>query len=149
MKPLVVFSYAVELSQHLWSTHLVVVFFYHVWVPEYQLCESLLIILTWQCYKIIILTIHPSTGTKLCAERWWCLSSLVGDCAQSWTGHHSNTGYQQAGTHFATSEGWRAQSTPPVVNSTAEWNLNSGSKDPKPTTLPIKPTPGILVPSLI
>ena len=42
-----------------------------------------------------------TTGTKLCAERWCCLSSLLGYWTQSWTGRHSDTGYQQAGTHFA------------------------------------------------
>ena len=40
-------------------------------------------------------------GTILCVERWCCLSSLLGYLAQSWTGRHSNTGYQPAGTHFA------------------------------------------------
>uniref|UniRef100_A0A8C4Q6Y2 G-protein coupled receptors family 1 profile domain-containing protein n=1 Tax=Eptatretus burgeri TaxID=7764 RepID=A0A8C4Q6Y2_EPTBU len=34
-------------------------------------------------------------------KRWCCLSNLLGYRAQSWTGHHSDTGYQQAGTHFA------------------------------------------------
>ena len=42
-----------------------------------------------------------------------------------------------------TSEGRQAESTLPGINSTAEWDLNSGSKDPKPTTRTIKPTPGI------
>ena len=40
-------------------------------------------------------------GTILCAERWCCLSSLLGYWAQSWMGSHSDTGYQQGGTHFA------------------------------------------------
>ena len=40
-------------------------------------------------------------GTILCAERWCCLSNLLGYFAQSWTGRHSDTGYQHAGTHFA------------------------------------------------
>ena len=40
-------------------------------------------------------------GTILCAERWCCLSSLLGYWAQSWMGHHSDTVYQHAGTHFA------------------------------------------------
>ena len=44
---------------------------------------------------------HPSIGTILCAECWCCLSSLLGYWAQSWTGRHSDTGNQQAGTHFA------------------------------------------------
>ena len=35
-------------------------------------------------------------GTILCAERWCCLSSLLGYWAQSWTGRHSDTVYQQA-----------------------------------------------------
>jgi len=52
-------------------------------------------------YPTIYKTIHPSIGTILCAERWSCLSSLLDYWEQSWTGHHSNTGYQQAGTHFA------------------------------------------------
>jgi len=39
--------------------------------------------------------------TILCAECWCCWSSLLGYWVQSWTGHHSNTVYQQAGTHFA------------------------------------------------
>ena len=34
------------------------------------------------------------------------------------------------------------QSTPPGINSTAEWYLNSGPSDPKPTTQTMKPTPG-------
>ena len=47
-------------------------------------------------------TNHPSIGTILCAECWCCLSSLLlGYWAQSWIGRHSDTGYQQAGTHFA------------------------------------------------
>ena len=37
----------------------------------------------------ILEDIHPSNGTILCAERWCCLSSLLGYWAQSWTGHHS------------------------------------------------------------
>ena len=44
---------------------------------------------------------HPSMGTILCAERWCCLSSLLGYWGQSWTGHHSDRVYQHAGTHFA------------------------------------------------
>ena len=42
-------------------------------------------------------------GTVLFAERWCCLSSLLGYWTQSWTGRHSDTGYLylQAGTHFA------------------------------------------------
>ena len=40
-------------------------------------------------------------GTILCAERWCCLSSLLGYGAQSWTGRHPDTVYQHAGTHFA------------------------------------------------
>ena len=44
--------------------------------------------------------IHQSIGTILCAERWCCQSSLLGYWAQSWMGRHSDTGYQQAGTHF-------------------------------------------------
>ena len=43
----------------------------------------------------------PSIGTILCAGRWCCLSSLLDYWAQSWTGRHSDTVYQQAGTHFA------------------------------------------------
>ena len=39
--------------------------------------------------------------TILCAKRWCCLSSFLGYWAQSWMGRHSDTGYQQAGTHFA------------------------------------------------
>ena len=46
-------------------------------------------------------TIHPSIGTIFCAERWCCLSSLLGYWVQSWTGRQADTGYQQAGTHFA------------------------------------------------
>ena len=45
-----------------------------------------------------------------------------------------------------TTEGWQSELTPPGINSTAVCYLNSGSKDPKPTTLTIKPTPGILYP---
>ena len=45
--------------------------------------------------------IHPSIGTILCAECWCCLSNLLGYWAQSWTGRHSDTVYQQAGTDFA------------------------------------------------
>ena len=40
-------------------------------------------------------------GTILCAECWCCLNSLLGYWAQSSTGRHSDTVYQQAGTHFA------------------------------------------------
>ena len=49
---------------------------------------------------------------------------------------------------LSTSEGWRAESTPPGINYTAEGDLNSGSEDPKPTTLTMKPTPGINPPCL-
>ena len=45
--------------------------------------------------------IHPSIGTIFCAERWCCLSSLLGYWTQSWMGHHSDTVYQEVGTHFA------------------------------------------------
>ena len=45
--------------------------------------------------------IHPSIRTILCAERRCCWSSLLGYWIQSWTGHHSDAGYQQAGTNFA------------------------------------------------
>ena len=83
-------------------------------------------------------------GTILCAEHWCCLSSLLGYWTQSWTGRHSVTGYQQAGTHFADlGRITGRESTPPGINSTAEWDLNSWSSDPKPTTLTIKPTLGI------
>ena len=34
-----------------------------------------------------------SLGTILYAERWCCRSSLLGYWAQSWMGHHSDTGY--------------------------------------------------------
>ena len=37
-----------------------------------------------------------------------------------------------------TTEGWQAESTSSGINSTAEWDLNSGPKDPEPTTLTIK-----------
>ena len=40
-------------------------------------------------------------GTILCAERWCCLSGLLGYWAHSWTGRRSDTVYQHAGTHFA------------------------------------------------
>ena len=40
-------------------------------------------------------------GTILCAECWCCLSNLLGYWAQSWTGRHSDTVHQHAGTHFA------------------------------------------------
>jgi len=43
-----------------------------------------------------------------------------------------------------TSAGWLAELTPPGINSTAEWDFNSGSSDPKPITQTIKPAPGIL-----
>ena len=46
-------------------------------------------------------SIHPSIGTILCAERWCCLISVLDYWAQSWTGGHSDTRYQLAGTHFA------------------------------------------------
>ena len=46
---------------------------------------------------------------------------------------------------LSTSEGRQAESTPPGINSTAEGDLKSGSYDLKPTTLTIKPTPGIHV----
>jgi len=43
-----------------------------------------------------------------------------------------------------TSEGCQAELTLPGINSTAEQDLNSGPWDSKPTTLTIKPTPGML-----
>ena len=33
-----------------------------------------------------MISIHPSIGTILCAERWCCLNSLLGYWAQSWMG---------------------------------------------------------------
>ena len=45
--------------------------------------------------------IHSSIGTILCAEHWCCLHTLLGYWAQSWMGHHCDTVYQHAGTHFA------------------------------------------------
>ena len=47
------------------------------------------------------LPIHLFIGTTLCAEHWFCRRSLLDYWAQSWTGHHSATVYQQAGTHSA------------------------------------------------
>jgi len=44
---------------------------------------------------------------------------------------------------LSTLEGWQAESTPPGIDSTAEWDLKSGSYDPKPATLTIMPTRGI------
>ena len=35
------------------------------------------------------------------------------------------------------------QSTKPGINSTAKWDLNSGSSNPMPTTQTFKPTPGM------
>ena len=49
----------------------------------------------------MVANIHPSIGTILCAKRWCCLNSLLDYWAQSWMGRNSDTGYQQAGTHFA------------------------------------------------
>ena len=43
-----------------------------------------------------------------------------------------------------TSEGLQAESTPPGIKWMAERDLNSGPWDPKPATLTIKPTPGII-----
>jgi len=43
----------------------------------------------------------PSIGNLLYTECWCCRSSFLGYWAQPWTGHHSDEGYQQAGTHFA------------------------------------------------
>ena len=40
-------------------------------------------------------------GTRLFAELWCCFSSLLGYWSQSWTGRHSVTVYQHAGTHLA------------------------------------------------
>ena len=45
--------------------------------------------------------LNPYMWTILCAERWCCLRSLLGYWAQSWTGRHSDTAHQHAGTHFA------------------------------------------------
>ena len=42
---------------------------------------------------------------------------------------------------LSTSEGCKAESTPPGINSSAKQDLNSGSQDPKPTTLTIMLTP--------
>ena len=53
-------------------------------------------VITARSYKV-----HPYIRTILCAERWCCLSSLLGYWTQSWTGRHSDTVYQQTGTHFA------------------------------------------------
>uniref|UniRef100_A0A8C4Q2C8 Armadillo like helical domain containing 3 n=1 Tax=Eptatretus burgeri TaxID=7764 RepID=A0A8C4Q2C8_EPTBU len=55
------------------------------------------------------------TWQELWAERWCCLSSLLGYWAESWTGRHSDTAYQQAGTHFC--RPWKdgRQSTHPVL----------------------------------
>ena len=50
--------------------------------------------------NIIMLGGEEEIGTILCAERWCCPSSLLGYWAQSWTGRHSDTVYQHAGTHF-------------------------------------------------
>ena len=38
-------------------------------------------------------SIHPSIGTVLCAEHWCCRSSFLGDWAQFWMGHRSDTVY--------------------------------------------------------
>ena len=51
-------------------------------------------------HMIIHPSVRPSIGTILCAECWCCQSSVLGYWEQSWTGRHSDTGYQQADTHF-------------------------------------------------
>ena len=45
--------------------------------------------------------LEEDIGTILCAERWCCLSSLLGYWAQSWTGRHSDTVHQHPYTRFA------------------------------------------------
>ena len=38
-------------------------------------------------------SIRTSIRPSICAENWCCCSSLLGYWAQSWMGHHSDTGY--------------------------------------------------------
>ena len=53
------------------------------------------VVLQCICFGFIIIR------TILCAERWCCRSRLLGYWVQSWTGRHSDAGYQHAGTHLA------------------------------------------------
>ena len=62
---------------------------------------------------------HPSMGTILCAERRCCLSSLLGYWVQSWTCRHSDTGYQQAGTHFSNLERMSGPTPPETPHQSA------------------------------
>jgi len=66
-----------------------------IWSRFVRFCDSHKKTASWK------LSIHPSIGTILWAENWCCLSSLLGCWAQSWTGRHSDTVYQHAGTHCA------------------------------------------------
>ena len=68
-------------------------------------------------------SIHPSIGVILCTERLCCQSSLLGYWAQSWTGHHSNTGYSNGSiipaswySFYQPQKRRSAQSTPPGIN---------------------------------
>ena len=50
--------------------------------------------------QTVLPSIHPSGPYSVQNVGAACLSSLLGYWAQSWTGRHSDKGYQQAGTHF-------------------------------------------------
>ena len=54
-------------------------------------------------------------GTILCAERWCCLGSLLGHWVQSWTGRHSDTGYQKSWHSFCRTRKDDTQSQPHLV----------------------------------
>ena len=58
-------------------------------------------ILPRTCDCVVYLSIIHPLGPYSVQSNWCCLSSLLGYCTQSQTGRHSDTGYQQAGTHFA------------------------------------------------
>ena len=101
--------------------------------------------------KSVSWDIHPSIGTILCAEHWcyltvsWAIGHNPGQVATPTQDTRMAQSSQQAKLVliFPTSEGWQAESTPPGFNSTTEQDLNSGPSDSKPTTLTIKPTPGV------
>ena len=71
----------------------------------HQLRSSCLLI--WEFQNDVIhprmLSVHPSIHWDHTLRRalLLCLSSLLGYWTQSWTGRHSDTVYQQAGSHFA------------------------------------------------
>ena len=93
---------------------------------------------------------EETIGTKLCIEHWCCQSSLLGYLVHPWIIHHSNTGYSNGSTipaswySFCQLQKDDRLSQPHLVLIQWQAGFEPQTLGSKPTTLTIKPTPGIV-----